>query len=261
MTHTDITKFMAIIILLFTTVLTAQHNAVESKVYYWKSQDPDKNIHLNNRLILEGSTTKLEFLQIHAASVDPGKYVHLNYILDVNEILIIIKEGQLKFRVKEDEKILGPGSVALIYPGEKYKAENTGDTTAIFYIMQYRSKAADKIDRGLIAEESFMIAWDDLTFMPHDRGGIRQYFERATAMLERFEMHVTTLNGNIKSHEPHIHRTEEIVLMINGNAQLQIGESYYDASAGDLIFLDSDIPHALQSVGRDSCMYFAFQWE
>jgi (S)-ureidoglycine aminohydrolase len=80
-------------------------------------------------------------------------------------------------------------------------------------------------------------------------------------MSKRFEMHVTTLNEGLKSHDPHTHRAEEIVLMINGNSEMQIGENFYKGSVGDLFFLGSNIPHAIRNVGAGSCMYFAIQWE
>jgi len=80
-------------------------------------------------------------------------------------------------------------------------------------------------------------------------------------MSKRFEMHVTTLNVGIKSHEPHTHRAEEIVLMINGNTEMEIGNGLYKGTDGDLYFLGSNIPHAIKNIGTEPCMYFAIQWE
>jgi (S)-ureidoglycine aminohydrolase len=52
-------------------------------------------------------------------------------------------------------------------------------------------------------------------------------------MLEKFEMHLSTLNPGIKSHDPHTHSSDEIILMIKGYSQKQIGEAQLDASEGD----------------------------
>jgi (S)-ureidoglycine aminohydrolase len=68
--------------------------------------------------------------------------------------------------------------------------------------MKYRSQLPMDKDRGKEAGGSLVIDWNELPFNPHDKGGIRRYFDRATAMCERFEMHVTTLNEGLKSHEP-----------------------------------------------------------
>jgi (S)-ureidoglycine aminohydrolase len=145
--------------------------------------------------------------------------------------------------------------------GDDYKIENSGSADAVFYIFLYKSKYFVNIERGIDAGGSFMIDWNDLVFNPHDKGGIRQYFERPTSMSKRFEMHVTTLNQGLKSHDPHTHRAEEIVLIINGNTEMQIGENYFKGSEGDLFFLGSNIPHAIRNEGKGPCMYFAIQWE
>jgi (S)-ureidoglycine aminohydrolase len=98
-------------------------------------------------------------------------------------------------------------------------------------------------------------------YPPHDKGGIRRYFDRATAACSRFEMHVTTLKPGIRSHEPHTHRAAEIVLMIRGNTELQIGDGLYQGADGAVYFMASEIPHAIRNTGDTRCSYFAFQWE
>ena len=75
------------------------------------------------------------------------------------------------------------------------------------------------------------------------------------------EMHVTNLNGNIKSHEPHTHRAAEIILMIKGNTEMEIDGENYQAKAGDLFIVESEVSHAIRNLGTEQCQYFAFQWE
>ena len=106
-----------------------------------------------------------------------------------------------------------------------------------------------------------MIDWNSVAFKPHDKGGIRNFIERPTAMLERFEMHVTTLKAGIKSHDPHTHKAEEIVLLVNGNTEMQIAQSHQKANGGDLIYLSSNILHAIENIGNEPSTYFAFQWQ
>ncbi len=127
--------------------------------------------------------------------------------------------------------------------------------------MKYETNTPADIQRGAGTDGSFMIDWNDIVFKPHDKGGIRNYFKQSTSMFQRFEMHVTTLNPGLKSHEPHTHKAAEIVLMIDGSADMQIDKTHQKAEKGDLIFLKSNIPHALNNIGKNACMYFAFQWE
>jgi (S)-ureidoglycine aminohydrolase len=74
-------------------------------------------------------------------------------------------------------------------------------------------------------------------------------------------MHVTTLNPGIKSHEPHTHKSDEMVIMISGNTDMEIGKNNYSAGKGDVYFLGADIPHAISNTGDESCMYYAFHFE
>jgi (S)-ureidoglycine aminohydrolase len=238
--------------------LIVQEDSINSKVYIWDSLEVEKSDKYEKRQILKGSTTDNEVLEIYALTIKPGILLKKN---NYKETLIIIKEGELKISINENDKIISSGSVALIIPGEDYELQNIGSTEATYYMLLYKSKYPVDIERGIDAGGSFIVDWNDLEFHPHDKGGIREYFERSTSMFKRFEMHVTTLNEGIKSHEPHTHRAEEIVLMINGNSEMQIGDQLYKASEGDLIFLGANVPHALKNDGKGSCMYFAFQWE
>ena len=68
-------------------------------------------------------------------------------------------------------------------------------------------------------------------------------------MLEYYDIHVTNLNAGIKSHEPHTHHATEIVLIIKGNTQMEIGDNIYKGKAGDIYFLASEIPHAIENIG------------
>jgi (S)-ureidoglycine aminohydrolase len=102
--------------------------------------------------------------------------------------------------------------------------------------------------------------WKDLAVKKTEKGESRQIFTRPTAWLGKMDMHATTLNAGEISHPPHVHRQEEIILLRKGDVQMQIGEGFYKASAGDLVFLSSGIPHALRNTGDGPCEYFALQW-
>ena len=241
--------------------LSAQDKAVEAKVYTWDKAEIEKKESGERRQILEGMTTDLENLEIHTTTLKVGKKPHKAHTHLDEEELIIIKEGTLKVTIKDESKELGPGSIALMMPGDEHGFENTGKTKATYYVIKYKSIAPMDAERGKKAGGSFMIDWNDIAFKAHDKGGIRQYCNLETTMCKKFEMHVTTLNAGLKSHEPHTHRAAEIVLMIKGNTEMEIGEKIYKGNAGDLYFLSSNISHAIKNIGSEPAMYFAFQFE
>ncbi len=65
-----------------------------------------------------------------------------------------------------------------------------------------------------------------------EKGGRREIVDRPTAMFERFEMHVSTLNKGLASHDPHTHAAEEVVLLISGDATMVIGTGLVKAAPG-----------------------------
>lgn len=237
-----------------------QQQPLLSDVYSWKNLQAEKQPTSEKRLIAEGSGAVLSHLTIYAITLKPGAIPRETHIYN-EEVLIIVKEGRLRVTIQDHARVLGPGSIAVVMPGDQYSVENAGHTKATCYILAYTSKTSPDSKRAASAGGSFMMNWNDIAFTPHDKGGIRRYFERPTAMINRFEMHVTTLNKGLKSHEPHTHRAEEIVLMIEGNAEMQIGDTIKKAAPGDLIYLGSNVSHAIRNDDTRPCMYFAFQWE
>jgi quercetin dioxygenase-like cupin family protein len=176
------------------------------------------------------------------------------------EELIIVKEGTMKVTVEGKSKILGAGGVVLIMPQQMQSLENVGSGKLSYYAMKYKSKKPVNIERGIAGEGSMMLNADSLVFKPTERGGGRHYFDRPTAMCERFEMHFTQLNKKVSSHIPHSHIETEIVLITSGETEMTIDGKEYKAGVGDFYFVNSELLHSLNNTGDGSCSYFAFMW-
>ncbi|WP_338869669.1 cupin domain-containing protein [Spirosoma sp. SC4-14] len=233
---------------------------IASAVYEWDKARVTKKTTGEQRVILEGSSTDFSHINIHATTLLPHQAPHPAHNHD-DEELIIIKEGQLTVTINGQSKTLGTGSIALMMPGDKHGFENKSDTPTTYYVMRYTARAPVDLERGKTAGGSFWVDWAEVPFQAHAQGGIRRMFDRATAMTKRFEMHVTTLKQGLWSHPPHTHRAAEILLMIHNNAQESINGALLPARTGDLIFLESNVPHAIQNTSQGNCTYFAFQFE
>jgi (S)-ureidoglycine aminohydrolase len=57
------------------------------------------------------------------------------------------------------------------------------------YEMTYLSKAPMNKERGTPAGGSFLVPWESAVFKVTAKGGGRQFFDRPTAMLNRFDIH------------------------------------------------------------------------
>lgn len=234
---------------------------VESKVYSFSEAKVEKTSTGEKRQLIDGETTHLENFEIHTTMLEPGNVPHGSQVHPDFEEIVFVKDGKLEITLNQNKKVLGPGSVALIMPGDEHGILNVGESQATYYIIKYKSKKPMDTERGKIAGGSMLLDWESIKFQPHDKGGIRKFFDRKSAMSDRIEMHATTLNPGIKSHDPHTHAPAEIIVMMDGTTEMEIGGKIYPGAIGDIYFLGSNIPHAIRNTGDKSCMYLAFQWE
>ncbi|MBC7570568.1 MAG: cupin domain-containing protein [Spirosoma sp.] len=251
-------------VLLILSLLTAPGSlvaqAIPSSVYAWNQAPVVKNAGYEERTLLTGSTRDFSTFRVlgitrlaNQPEAAPQQVAE--------ETLVIVKEGELTLTTSGKTKTLGPGSIALIMPGDTHQLNNRSVRPLTYYLMQYRARQQPKPTLNQLAGGSMWVDWNDVAYQPNQKGGIRRIFDRATVMANRFEMHVTTLNAGLWSHPPHTHRAAEILLPIDNMAQESIDGKLHPASTGDVIFLESDVPHAIQNTSAVGCTYFAFQFE
>jgi (S)-ureidoglycine aminohydrolase len=240
--------------------LAGHAQLIQSDVYRWENLPVEKKEKTETRRFINGSGVVLKKMEVTAVMIDPGA-TSTPSANQNEEIMIAVKEGNLKVTIGNKSQTMGPGSIGFAIPGEPVSVENPGNGKGSYHVFRFTSKNNPDVQRARDAGGSFFLDWNDIKFSPHDRGGVRQYFTRPTATLNRLDIHVTTLNAGIKSHEPHTHKVEEIVLMIEGNGEMEIANAVKKAATGDLIYLESKIPHAIKNVDTKPIMYYAIQWE
>jgi (S)-ureidoglycine aminohydrolase len=245
------------VIFLILPALAIAQEKVDPKAYNVSDTRPVQDENRIRRQYLDGQTTLLQNLEIHTSTVEPNEAPHPPHTHADQEELVIIKDGSLKATIGNSSRILGPGSVIYVIPGEEHGFVNAGKTSCTYFIIKYKTGNILPGDKSAL---SFMMDWSEMKFVPHDKGGRRNVVDKRTGLFERFEMHVTTLNAGLTSHDPHSHTPEEIILIKEGNVEMNVGNRKVKASRGGLVFLDSKIPHNLTNVGETPTTYFAFQW-
>ncbi|MEJ7767050.1 MAG: cupin domain-containing protein [Chitinophagaceae bacterium] len=238
----------------------AQTKELPSAVNRWKDIKVRDARTGQRRQILNGSTLDLASLSIHSSTLKPGVANHPPVVYSDVEELVIIKEGRLSVTINDSTKELGPGGLVLVVAGSKQTFTNQSKNPCTYYVLAYKSKNPVNIQRGKMAGSTFIKDWTELEVRKTDKGESRPIFDRASSMFERFDVHATTLNPGFASHAAHTHRVEEIILMIRGNGEMQIGNTFNKATAGDVILLNSKVPHAIKNTGTVPCSYFAIQW-
>ena len=251
-------KLFSILLLIPALSVAQGKEKVESKAYNWGDFKAVKDENRMRRQYLDGSTTLLDNLEIHTSTVEGGEAPHPPHTHADQEELVIIKEGTLTATVESQSKVLGPGSVVYVMPGIEHGFRNAGNTPCTYYIIKLTPrKVPPPTDK---MPTSFMADWNEMKFVAHEKGGRRNVVDKKTRLFDRFEMHITTLNPGLASHDPHTHTPEEIILIKEGDVEMNVGEKKVKASEGGLVFLDSKISHNLTNVGAKPATYFAFQW-
>ncbi|RYF72822.1 MAG: cupin [Cytophagaceae bacterium] len=245
-------------LLLASNSLLAQ--AIVSNVYTWNQAPVVRHAGCEERTLLAGATRDFSTFRVLGIT-RPVNLPDAALQQVAEETLIIVKAGELTLTLASKTKTLGPGSIALIMPGDSYRLDNHSTRPLTYYLMQYRARQQPKPAPDSMAKGSMWVDWIDVAYQPHEKGGIRRLFDRSTVMAKRFEMHATTLSAGLWSHPPHTHRAAEILLPIDNKAQESIDGKLYPASTGDVIFLESGVAHAIQNTSAVGCTYFAFQFE
>jgi (S)-ureidoglycine aminohydrolase len=248
-------------ILLLTSVCAwGQTDTLPSALFSWSKAPTKQSGTLTQRPVINGSTLDLKSLKVHTTTLAPGQRNHPPVAYTDQEELVIVKDGLLNVTINGTTTQLGAGGLAMIIAGDKQSVQNASDKPVIYYVLVFKGKEAVNIERGRKGGGSFVQDWKDYKVKQTDKGESRPIFDQPSSMFRRFEVHATALNPGFASHAAHTHRVEEIILMIKGTGEMQMCEVFHKAIPGDVMFVNSMVPHAIKNTGKEQCGYFAIQW-
>ena len=242
----------------FTTVgQTNPNNPFTSKVCYWKNAKIIQTSSGVKREFIQSSANNLNYIQVEAITLDPEQ-ISNNEDNNKFEKLIIVKEGEIKNTISDKSDVVGVGSVILVNADDHLIIENEGDIPAIYYLIQW--KTTGNKSSLFVGDQSGVFEWNEIKFKETEKGGVRSFVRRPTPMLNEFEMHVTTLKEGIKSHDPHTHPDDEIILVKSGRVEELIDGKPYQMGAGSFVLLNGNDPHGIRNIGKGLCEYYAFRF-
>jgi (S)-ureidoglycine aminohydrolase len=252
--------FITLLLLTFHAMAQTPLPFIPSGAYHWADAPVKKGTGREGRRFVEGSSPQFEYLEIHATTQQKGAVSAAPHAQKDIEELIIVTEGNMKFTIDGESRVLGKNSIVLIAPLAMQSIENVGDGPLTYYVFMFRSKKPMDMNRSAKAGGSLFLNADTLTYTPSARGGGIKYFDRPTAMTENFEMHITDLKSKGPSHAPHAHVDTEIILIIEGESEMKINDKMYYAKAGDFYIMNSNEMHGVSNTLDTHCKYFAFKW-
>jgi XRE family transcriptional regulator, regulator of sulfur utilization len=107
---------------------------------------------------------------------------------------------------------------------------------------------------------SRIIAWGEIQPRGTNVGEVRDFFRSRTATLDELEVHVTTLNPGERSHAPHQHVSEEVVIVKEGTLEAFANGETKVVGPGSVLFLASNQLHAVRNVGDGPVTYHVMSW-
>ncbi len=107
---------------------------------------------------------------------------------------------------------------------------------------------------------SSVFEWSAMKAEPTEAGEVRHVFRTPTATLDELECHITTLKAGAKSHPPHVHPNEEVLIVREGNVEVFYQNAWHSAAPGAVIFLTGTDPHGLRNAGSTAATYHVLAW-
>jgi (S)-ureidoglycine aminohydrolase len=247
--------------LLFCIVILASFpafsQAITSNVYAYNQLPVVKYTGYEERTLLEGTTRDFSHLIVQAITLGTNQPDQPTQQLD-EEAVLIIKTGELTLTLGGRRKILGPGCVAVIMPGDDYRVENKAAQSLTYYLMRYTSNEMPDLDLYRLVGDSFWIDWQDMSSKAEgENRRIRAY---STIMSNRMVAQITKFGAGLGKQPAHTHRAAEILVILDHPVQVQLDGALKGAQVGDFIFVESETAHSITTSNSEDCTYLSLQF-
>jgi quercetin dioxygenase-like cupin family protein len=245
-----------ILLVALPTFLMAQQQPIPSAVYEWKMLPVHADAAKETRHIIDGPTETLNNFRIEHYLLAEGKSMTIK---KGEEKLILIGSGELLINQGNERGRLGSRSVAWASKEKAVKIQQTGDEETAFFVIEWD---AEKVGEAFTPKNNALTIYDydELEFRKTAKGGRRNVERAPTPTLQELEMHITTLNEGEKSHDPHVHADEEIIIVLQGKVEEMVNGVPYLLGKGSVIYLHAMDPHGIRNAGEGACEYYAIRW-
>jgi quercetin dioxygenase-like cupin family protein len=245
-----------ILLVALSTFSMAQPQPIPSAVYEWKMLPFNAEAAKETRHIIDGPTETLNNFRIDHYQLEEGKSITIK---KGEEKLILIGSGELLINQGNESGRLGSRSVAWASKDKAVKIQQKGEEKTAFFVIEWD---AEKVSEAFTPKNRALTIYDydELEFRKTAKGGRRNVERAPTPTLQELEMHITTLNEGEKSHDPHVHGDEEIILVLQGEVEEMVNGVPYLLGKGSVIYLHAMDPHGIRNAGEGACEYYAIRW-
>jgi quercetin dioxygenase-like cupin family protein len=247
--------FISVSLTLIILISVSASKTINSGVFEWRKPTGSGIVHN----VLKGPTRSLDKFEAKIVTLKSGQGLKEYGVSTGCDELIIIKEGTADISVNGESKTLGEGSIVVFSHDDRIRIRNAQDNELIFFTFLFRPKFPLEPSQGTKAA-AVVKDWSTLEFKASANGGRRDIMRQPLSALKELEIHTTTLNEGLPSHNAHIHPDEEIILVRFGTVEETINGKPFSAGPGSVIFLTDDDNHGIRNIGSGPCEYYAIRW-
>jgi quercetin dioxygenase-like cupin family protein len=102
--------------------------------------------------------------------------------------------------------------------------------------------------------------WNEMKAVKNNKGEVRSLCRTPTATIDQLEMHITTLNPGLSSHDPHRHVNEELIILRDGLCETLSNDAWVKVEPGSVVFNASNSLHSFRSIGTTPATYHVINW-
>lgn len=249
--------------LLFWVILLASLPAfpqpILSTVYSYTHAPAVNQPGYEEQTLAEGTTRDFSHVIVQAITIGANQPTQPTQQLD-EEAILIIKTGELTLTLGSKHKTLGPGSVVIIMPGDDYQIENKATPSLTYYQIRYTSNEMPDLDLYQLVGGSFWVDWKELATTTNQQGNDQRLVPYPTVMSNRMAIQVARVVSGLGKNLPHMHRAAELLFILDHPVQTQIEGTSHRAHTGDLIFVESDVPHSINTSRPEGGTYLSIQF-
>ncbi len=85
--------------------------------------------------------------------------------------------------------------------------------------------------------------------------GIPRYLLAEGTDNDQLHIHVSEVGPGSRSHAPHIHDGREIFYVLDGTAEIEVGDDRYTLASGEAAQVNCTVPHGIRNAGEDALRY------
>jgi quercetin dioxygenase-like cupin family protein len=100
----------------------------------------------------------------------------------------------------------------------------------------------------------WVVPWDDQRKREHEHGFMMPFIG-AEIGAKNFSVHVSVIRAGEASHAPHVHEGEEVIFMLEGTAEVTVGDEVRTVGPNSAIYYTPNVPHGLRNIGTTDMRY------